>query len=151
MASSPLVVFRLDDCRYGLGLEAVERVVHLVEVTRLPKAPQVILGVINVHGRVIPVVDLRARFGRPPRAATLTDQLIIARMPRRSVGLVADAVEGVSQYGEAQAIAATAVVPGTRYIAGVVKLGDGMVLIQDLAALLALDEERQLDEAIADA
>lgn len=151
MASSRLVVFRLDDGRYGLRLETVERVIRLVEITRLPKAPDIVLGVINVHGRIVPVVDLRGRFGLPERSPELTDQLVIARMPRRSSALLVDAVDGIFEYFETEAVEATAIVPGTRYLAGVAKLADGMVLIQDLAALLALEEERQLDKAIADA
>ena len=149
--SARLVVFTLDDCRYGLPLELVERVVRIVEITPLPKAPDIVLGVVNVQGRVIAVADLRKRFRLNEREPLLSDQLIIARTPRRPVALVVDAVSAVAEYAEGQAAAAQAIVPGTDYIAGVVKLADGMVLIQDLGRLLSLDEERELDDAMANA
>jgi purine-binding chemotaxis protein CheW len=149
--STRLVVFTLDDCRYGLPLELVERAVRIVEITPLPKAPDIVLGVVNVQGRVIPVANVRKRFGLSEREPRLSDQLIIARTPRRPVALVVDAVSGVVEYSEGQAAAARAIVPGTDYIAGVVKLADGMVLIQDLGRFLSLDEERHLDEAMPDA
>lgn len=148
-AISSLVVFTLDDCRYGLPLHAVERVVRVVEITPLPKAPEIVLGVVNVQGRVIAVVNIRKRFGLSERQPALSDQLIIARTPKRSVALLADAVTGVLEYAEHEAVAAPAIVPGTQYLAGVVKLADGMVLINDLAGFLSLDEERRLDEAMS--
>ena len=74
-----LVVFTLDDQRYGLPLSAVERVVPMVDITPLPKAPDIVLGVVDVQGRVIPVVNLRRRLRLPERDIALTDQLVIAR------------------------------------------------------------------------
>jgi purine-binding chemotaxis protein CheW len=146
--STRLVVFTLDDCRYGLPLEFVDRVVRIVEVTPLPKAPDIVLGIVNVQGRVIAVADLRKRFRLSERKPLLSDQLIIARTPHRPVALVVDAVSAVAEYAEGQAAAAQAIVSGTDYIAGVAKLADGMVLIQDLGRLLSLDEERDLEEAM---
>jgi chemotaxis signal transduction protein len=63
--SIPLVVFTLDEQRYALHLDAVKRIVRAVEVTPLPKAPQIVLGVVNVQGKVIPVMNLRSRFSLP--------------------------------------------------------------------------------------
>jgi purine-binding chemotaxis protein CheW len=60
--ATQLVVFALDEQRYALRLTAVERIVRAVEVTPLPKAPQIVLGVIDAQGRIIPVVDVRQRF-----------------------------------------------------------------------------------------
>lgn len=122
----------------------------MVEITPLPKAPEIVLGIVNFHGRVVPAVNLRSRFGLPERPASLTDELMIAHTPRRAVALVADAVEGVVECPEQQILEAQTVVPGAEYVAGVMKLSDGLVLIHDLARCLSLDEERQLDEAMAD-
>ena len=146
-----LVVFMLDDRRYGLPLSAVERVVRMVDVTLLPKAPQIVLGVVNVQGRVIPVVDLRRRFRLPERDFALTDQLVIARTARRPVALAADAVSGVLEYSAREAAGARDIVPGIEYVEGVVKLPDGLVLIHDLDRFLSLEEEAALGRAIEDA
>jgi len=146
-----LVVFTLDDRRYGLPLSAVERAVRMVDVTPLPQAPQIVLGVVNVQGRVVPVVNLRRRFRLPERDFALADQLLIARTARRPVALAADAVTGVLEYTAQEAAGARDIVPGIEYVEGVVKLPDGLVLIHDLDRFLSLEEEAALGRAIEDA
>ena len=146
-----LVVFTLDDRRYGLALSAVERAVRMVDVTPLPQAPQIVLGVVNVQGRVVPVVNLRRRFRLPERDFALADQLLIARTARRPVALAADAVTGVLEYSAQEAAGAPDIVPGIEYVEGVVKLPDGLVLIHDLDRFLSLEEEAALGRAIEDA
>ena len=74
-----LVVFGIEGQRYALPLLAVERVLPMVAVSPLPKAPSVALGVINFHGQVVPVLDIRNRFGLPSRDYGLTGHLLIAR------------------------------------------------------------------------
>ncbi len=146
--SSQLVVFALSDQRYGLPLSAVERVVRVVGVTALPKAPDIVLGVVNVQGRIIPVINLRRRFRLPEREIALTDQLVVAHTARRPVALAADAVTGVLEYSAREAAGARDIVPGIEYVEGVVKLADGLVLIHDLDKFLSLEEEAALDRAI---
>ena len=65
--SNHIVVFTLDEQRYALHLLAVERVVRAVEVTALPEAPEIVLGVVNVKGRIVPVINVRRRFRLPER------------------------------------------------------------------------------------
>lgn len=144
-----IVELALDDRRYGLSLSAVERVLRMVYVTLLPKAPQIVLGVVNVRGRLIPVVNLRRRFRLPERDFALTDQLLIARTARRPVALAADAVTGVLEYSAQEAAGAQDIVPGIEYVESVVKLPDGLVLIHDLDKFLSLDEGESLDRALA--
>ena len=142
------VVFTLDEQRYALHLPAVERIVRVVEVTPLPKAPEIVLGVVNVQGQITPVINIRKRFRLPEREMNLSDQLIIAHTSRRTVALVADAVSGVIERSEQEVIAAEKVLPGIEYVEGVVKLEDGMILIHDLNKFLSLEEEQALDNAM---
>ena len=76
--TSHYVVFTLDGLFYAVSLSAVSRVIRAVEITPLPKAPPIVLGVINLGGRIIPVVNIRKRFLLPERELELTDQLIVA-------------------------------------------------------------------------
>ena len=145
---SRLVVFTLDDQRYALRLETVERIVRLVEVTPLPKAPEIVLGVVNVQGRILPVVNIRRRFRLPEREEDLRDQLILARTSRRSVALVVDAVGGVVEGPGEEVIPVGRIVSGTEYVDGVVKLSDGLILIHDLEKFLSLEEEKKLGKAL---
>lgn len=150
-SQSQIVVFLLDKRRYGLALSAVERVVRMVDVTPLPQAPALVFGVVNVQGRVIPVVNPRRRFRLPERNFELSDQLVIARTARRTVAFVVDGVSDVLEYSLEKAVGVHEIVPGIEYVEGVVKLGDGLVLIHDLDKFLSLEEEQALDVAIAGA
>lgn len=144
----PLVIFTLDEQRYALSLAAVERVVRVVEITSLPQAPRIVLGVINLQGRIIPVVNIRKRFRLSEREIHLSDQCLIAHTTKRTVALVVDEVCGVLEPADQAVTAAEQILPDVAYLAGVVKLEDGMILIHDLDSFLSLEEEQALDEAM---
>ncbi|PKO83555.1 MAG: chemotaxis protein CheW [Betaproteobacteria bacterium HGW-Betaproteobacteria-11] len=143
-----LLVFALDGERYGLVLSAVDSVVRAVNITPLPQAPDIVLGVVNVRGRVIPVINMRRRFRLPERKIVLTDQLVIARTTRRPVALVADAVSDILQYPEGDIVETQSILADAEYIEGVVKLNGGLILIHNLDTFLSLEEETSLDQAI---
>lgn len=143
-----LVVFTLDGQRYALPLPSVERVARMVAVTMLPKAPDIVLGVVNIKGRVTPVINMRRRFHLPEREIALTDQLIVAHTMRRPVALVADSVLGVIACPAQSLVAAEEVLPDTEYLEGVVKLKDGLILIHNLDKFLSLEEENFLAHAL---
>lgn len=147
-ALTQLVVFRLDDQRYAMSLVAVERIVRAVEVTALPEAPAIVLGVIDLAGHVLPVLNIRRRFRLPEREISPADQFLIARTARRGVALVVDEAQEVIERPDTEIIGPAQIVPGLEQIQGVVKLHDGLVLIHDLETFLSLDEARALDEAL---
>jgi len=146
--SQQLVVFQLDQRRFALPLTVVERIVRAVEVTPLPKAPRIVLGAIDVHGRVLPVLDVRRRFHLPPREIRPADWFLVADTAQRTVVLVIDDSEGVVERPQADIVVSTQIVPGVDDFPGVIKLDDGLVLIHDLERFLSLDEARALDEAM---
>jgi len=146
---SHLVVFTLDDGRYGLELSTVERVVHAVDITPLPKAPDIVSGVINVRGTIVPVMNVRRRFRLPERPINLSDQLVVAHTSRRAVALMVDAVSGTVECPPDAMVAADRIFPDLQYVAGVVRTRDGMILIHDLDKFLGLDEEQALGAALA--
>jgi purine-binding chemotaxis protein CheW len=146
--SNQLVVFLLNEQRYALYLTVVERVISAVEITLLPKAPDIILGVINFQGKVIPVINIRRRFGITEREIELTDQFIIADTSKRTVALVVDDVSGVIEPVSDIVIDSENITAGVKYVDGVVKLNDGMILIHDIDRFLSLEEENNLDSAL---
>lgn len=143
-----LVVFTLGETRYALRLAAVDRVVRIVEINPLPQAPEIVAGVINMQGRIIPVINVRRRFRLAEREIALTDQLVIAHTARRPVGLVVDAVADVIEYSSNDIAAAEGVFPGLEYVEGVAKLPDGLVYIHDLDKFLSMEEGESLDKAM---
>jgi purine-binding chemotaxis protein CheW len=142
------VVFNLDDQRYALLLPCVEQAIRMVEITPLPKAPHIVIGLVNVHGEVIPVLNIRKRFRLPEREADPGGQLIIARTARRLVALAVDTVNDVVDVPQEKMIAPEAILPQLEHVAGVIKLDDGMVFIHDLDSFLSLEEEQALETAI---
>ena len=143
-----LVHFNLDDQRYALFLSAVIRIIPVAEITDLPKAPEIVLGVINVNGFIIPVFDICKRFRLPHREMQLGNQLIIASTLKRTVALLVDSVNDVIEIPEEKIIAGEKILPGLEYVEGVVKTEDGMILIHDLEQFLSLQEEKALHEAM---
>lgn len=146
--SCHLLIFTLDDQRYALHLSAVDRTVRMVEITPVPKAPGIVLGVITVQGRIVPVLNIRRRFGLAERNPGLGDHLIIARTAKRTVALAVDGVHDVIERPAGEIIPPSAIVPGMEQVEGVVKLEDGLVFIHDLGGFLSLDEEQALEAAI---
>jgi purine-binding chemotaxis protein CheW len=143
-----LLLFTLDAQPYALRLSAVERVLRAVAVTPLPKAPEIVVGVVNVHGRAIPVVDLRRRLGLPGRSLELSDRFIVVRAARLPVIIVADAVIGVAEHEPGEVTPARSILPKAASVEGVVCCTDGMIFIHNLDSFLSLEEERALTRAL---
>src|SRR5215813_89561 len=87
-----LLTFELDEQRFGLPMADVREVVRVAAFARLPKAPEVIEGVLNFRGALVPVLDIRARFGLPPRSVRTSDHLVVARAAKRTVAIRVDRV-----------------------------------------------------------
>ena len=145
---SKIVVFSLDEPRCALLLSAVQRVIRAVEITPLPKTPEIVLGVINLQGLIIPVVDVRKRFHLPAREMRLDDQFIIAHASRWLVALAVDSVIGIRELANREMVNAGQSLPFAEYLKGVAKIEGDIVLIYDLSKFLSLDEERLLDAAV---
>lgn len=146
-----LLIFTLDDWQCALHISTVERTYRAVAITPLPDAPDIVLGIVNVRGVVLPVVNLRKRFRLPDKDLAPSDHLVIAHTARRPVALVVDGVTGVIECADQDIAAADAIAPGMEYVEGVLRLKDGMILIHDLDKFLSLEEEVALDSAMASA
>lgn len=134
-----LLTFKLDDQEYALNIANVVQVVRMVAVTRAPKAPMYVEGMINLRGRVIPVVSLRRRCGLLDKVYDLNTQLLIARADGRMMALMVDVVS------EVLSIPADCVEPPDQigadmeHLLAVGKLGDRLILILDPRTLLSDD------------
>lgn len=143
-----LVVFLIGDQHYALPVSSVDRVLPMVALSPLPKLPDVVLGVLNFHGKVIPVLDVCCRLGLPRRDYGPGSYLLVARTIRRTVSLPVDEVLGVKEVHAEAVTPPDAVLPGIAHVAGIVTLSEGLLFIHDLNAFLSLDEEERLTEAL---
>jgi purine-binding chemotaxis protein CheW len=133
-----LLVFRLQAREYALPIELVSEVLRMVAITPVPDAPAWLPGVINLRGRVVLVMDLRARLGLPPLTPSLNTPIIVAEADGRMVGLLADAVIEVLTLPD-EAIEPPAALAGSAHpISAIARAGDRLILIFDLSRLSAL-------------
>lgn len=130
-----------------MPLAAVESVQRSVAVIPLPKAPEIALGVFSLRGALVPVLDLRKRFGLPASEIGLSDCFVVARTVRRRVALLADSTLGVLE-DPGPAVSPKDIMPGLELLKGIKRAGPDIILIYDLDALLSLDEEASLSEAL---
>jgi purine-binding chemotaxis protein CheW len=143
------VTFVLNEQRYALPLESVQRVVRMAETTPLPKAPDIVLGVIDLRGQIVPVLSMRKRLGLPEPEPNLNDQLLVADTTTRTVALVVNLVTGVIERTAEEITDADSIVPGTQYVEGIARLEDGLLLIHNLDRFLSQQEEHQLHKVLA--
>lgn len=132
-----VLVFTIDGRRYAVNLATVKRIIHAVEINPVPNAPDSVLGIINMRGRIVPVMNLRRFFRRPERDLDLDDRLIIVQAKERTVAFPADDVTGVLECPERAVVTGNAVLPEVTSLEGVMVLKDGMVLIYDLDRFLS--------------
>lgn len=145
------VVFALGEELFGVSIEQIQEINRLPEVTRVPHTASFIEGVVNLRGEVIPVVDLRKRFGMSPRAYDEFTRIVVADIEGQKIGFIVDAVKEVGKYAEKDIASSPGMLQGSevgRFVRGLVKLSEGkMILLLDLNVLLSEEEKRELEEA----
>lgn len=146
-----LLIFTLDGQRYALRLQAVQRVVRAAEITPLPEAPAIVLGILDLQGEVIPVINLRKRFRLPERGIRSEDLFVVARTQTLTLALVVDGTESVIEETERAVLQPDQLLTGIAYLEGVTRTDQGLVLIHDLETLLFAAEESLLVQALQQA
>jgi len=142
------LLFTLGKQIFALHVSKVDRVAPIVEITPLPKAPDIVLGVVNVHGQIIPVINMRRRFSFPEQEASLSDHLLICKPSQRNLALLVNDIQNITAISEKSINGHDIMMPGVDYINGAAKLQNRIVLIHDLNTLLSLEEEQAIDKAI---
>ncbi|HVY62287.1 MAG TPA: chemotaxis protein CheW, partial [Planctomycetota bacterium] len=117
-----VLIFQLDDRRFGVPLAAVREVLPSLASEPLPGAPGAIEGVIDVRGEVVPVVDVRARLGLGARAISIADHIVVARAGDRTVGLRADRALGLARVPAGAFAGAEGITALEAPVAGVARL-----------------------------
>ena len=139
---SQLVTCRVDREEYAIDILSVQEINRMVEITRVPKAPAFVEGVINLRGRIIPVLDLRRRFGLPEAEHTEGSRIVVVTVRGRVIGLIVDCVMEVLRIPKSRiepppSMGSTA---GTEFTQGVGKMNDRLLTVLDLERLLATSE-----------
>jgi purine-binding chemotaxis protein CheW len=138
------VTFILMDEVYGINVMQVQEVLRVTEIAPVPGAPAYVLGIINLRGNVVTVIDTRTRFGLPATEVDDASRIIVIESEKQVVGILVDAVAEVVELRESEIDVAPNVgtEDSSRYIQGVATREDGLLILVDLNKLLT-DEEWQ--------
>jgi len=148
-----VVSFKLGSEEYGVDIAQVQEINRMVAVTHVPRAPQFMEGVINLRGQLIPIIDLRARFGMPRAEHTKNTRIVVTEIGTKRVGMVVDSVSEVLRLAVDQIEPAPEMITGvdTEYIRGVGKIEDRLIILLDLAKIITGSEKRELESTDVEA
>jgi len=147
-SNQQLVVFNLASEEYGIAITQVQEIIRQPDITRIPGMPAFIEGVINLRGRIIPVIDLRKRFCLEQKAVNDKTRVVVADASSQTIGLVVDSVSEVVNLPKDQIdpIPPTIASIDAEYLSGVGKLEKRIVILLDLGKLLGDLEKVAIDE-----
>ncbi len=141
-----LVSFLIENEEFGVDILNVQEIIRPVDITRVPNAPAFVEGVINLRGRIVPVVDLRKRFNLPRRERDKNSRIIVVELGDKIVGFMVDAVREVLRVdaGVIEPPPELAIGIDAHYITGVAKLDDRLLILLDLERILTDEEKHRL-------
>jgi len=139
---SQLISFAIGDDQYGVQITAVREIKGWSQITHLPKQPEYVRGVLNLRGIMVPIIDLRCRFGEGLTEATPLHIVIVVQVESRIVGLLADRVSDIISFEPSQIQPVPRVSRNSRceFLAGLVTVDSAMIALIDLANLLSNDD-----------
>jgi purine-binding chemotaxis protein CheW len=141
--TTELISFAIGEDQYGVDIMAVREIKGWSEITHLPKQPDYVRGVLNLRGVMVPIIDLRCRFGQGLTEATSMHIVIIVQVEDRQVGLLADRVLDIVAFESAQVQPVPRVARTARvdFLSGLLTVENGMIALIDLPHLLTLQGE----------
>lgn len=147
------LTFGLLDEEYGIAILDVKEIIGMMEITPIPKTPEFVKGVINLRGKVIPVIDLRLKFGLESKTYDERTCIIVVEVPGRqgvvSLGLVVDAVNDVTQIKEedVEAPPGFGVESDNKFILGMAKINARVTMLLDITKVVGENELADLAQA----
>ena len=141
-----VVVFRLGSEDFGVSISSVESIIKMQPITKMPHAPAFVEGVTNLRGKVLPVMDLRTRFGLASQEADKNSRIIIINVNGIEVGMIVDGVSEVLTIPEqnVEPTPAIATSVDSNFITGIAKIAQRLVILLDLGQVLSATEKDDL-------
>jgi purine-binding chemotaxis protein CheW len=141
-----LVTFRLEDESYGINVMHVQEVLRVTEIAPVPGAPPYVLGIINLRGNVVTVIDTRSRFGLPPGDIGEASRVVIIESEMQVVGILVDSVAEVVELRGSEIDSAPNIgnEESSKFIQGVATRENSLLIVVDLNKLLSEEEWDQV-------
>ncbi len=148
-----IVGFRVGSETFGVPISMVHEIVRVPAITAVPESPDCVEGVINLRGRIIPVVDLRKRFGEKSVASGKKNRILVAEVDSKMIGLIVDAASEVLKIPPSEVDPPPNVFEEgeVNYVTGVGKLGGRLIIMIDLTRILQRGELRRVGELLEEA
>ncbi len=149
--SLQLVSFRLGQEEYGVEITKVQEIILMGEITRVPQTPDYLKGLINLRSTVIPIVDLRIRFGLPTTEQTDETRIMVVNVAGKTIGIIVDAVSEVLRISQNQTAPPPPTVAGLgrEYLTGLVKLENRLLILLDIDQILTDEETEVIEGAVS--
>ncbi|WP_295161518.1 chemotaxis protein CheW [uncultured Brachyspira sp.] len=143
--STNLVTFRLGNGEYAIDIMQAKEIIKMEKITLIPNAPEFVEGVINLRGNIIPIIDLKKRFNLEETEGDKNTGIIIVKIEDVDMGIIIDAISKVVSISNSDIQPPPPVLSGIgqKYIKGVGKLEDKLLVVLDLEKLFASDEEEE--------
>jgi purine-binding chemotaxis protein CheW len=144
-----VVGFRIGNETFGVRIGSVREIVRVPEITTVPSAPDTVEGVINLRGKIIPVMDLRKRFGHVDIQPDKKNRILVVELQNKLVGLIVNAASEVLKIppSEIEAPGSVFAEGESSYVTGVGKLKGRLIILLDVTKLLHQQEVKKLEEA----
>ncbi|MGC1617078.1 MAG: chemotaxis protein CheW [Candidatus Acidiferrum sp.] len=144
-----IVGFRIGNETYGVRIAAVREIVRVPEITSVPSAPDTVEGVINLRGKIIPVMDLRKRFGHTEIKPDKKNRILVVELDNKLLGLIVNSASEVLKIPPSEIAAPGSVFADgeSGYVTGVGKLNGRLIILLDISKLLHRPELKRLEEA----
>ncbi len=142
-----VIVFRLGEERYGVDISQVREIIRPSQITRIPNAPDFVEGVINLRGQITTIVNLRKRFGMPPKPIDNDTRIIVVEYNNAVIGMMVDTVNEVKYLAQKDIEALPSIITSreeAKFLKGVGKLSDGLLILIDLNKVLNEGEVERL-------
>jgi purine-binding chemotaxis protein CheW len=138
-----LVIFELGEGQFGIDIASVEGIVKMQEITKVPFSPHYMDGITTLRGSVVPIIDLKRKFGMDPEEVTRETRIITVILDTMKVGMIVSAVSEVLTIDECTIESPPAMMSGvsSEFIVGVAKIGTRLVILLDLARVLSVEEK----------
>ncbi|MFC1668905.1 chemotaxis protein CheW [Spirochaetota bacterium] len=146
------VSFMLEDVEYGIEILTVHEILRIPDMTRLPNVPSFIIGVINLRGNIIPVVDVRERFSIPQKEYTEQTRIIVIETDDKLVGLLVDYVHQVVRIPQSHIDEPSDLIEGVseEFISGIARMRDRLIVILNITNLIFEEDEVALENSFTE-
>ena len=144
-----VVGFRIGNETFGVRIASVREIVRVPEITSVPSAPETVEGVINLRGKIIPVMDLRKRFGHVDIQPDKKNRILVVELQNKLIGLIVNAASEVLKIppSDIEAPGSVFAEGESSYVTGVGKLKGRLIILLDVSKLLHQQEVKKLEEA----